>query len=80
MTPKIKGILDRLVQDPELKKYPHSYNPIIIDRAETEIMKAVEEMLPRKCDTFGCSGDPIGAERIGWNDCLAEIKMRLKGE
>jgi hypothetical protein len=35
--PTVREILDKLVQDPELKKYPHSYNPIIIERAEASI-------------------------------------------
>ena len=35
--PTPKEILEELIQDPELKKYPHSYNPIIIERAERKL-------------------------------------------
>ena len=42
---ELREILNKLIQDPELKKYPHSYNPIIIERAisalKSEFMKAV---------------------------------------
>ncbi len=33
----LRTILEELVQDPELKKYPYSYNPIIIEKAEQRI-------------------------------------------
>ena len=33
----VKEVLEKLVQDPELKKYPHSYNPIIIEKAQLQL-------------------------------------------
>ena len=33
----LRIILEELVKDPELKKYPRSYNPIIIEEAEQKI-------------------------------------------
>lgn len=34
---KLAEILNKLVQGPELRKYPYSYNPIIIERTASAI-------------------------------------------
>jgi hypothetical protein len=47
---KVMEILEKLVRDPELKKYPHSYNPIIIERASQELEKLLlSERMCKRC-------------------------------
>lgn len=75
----LKGILNKLVQDPELKKYPHSYNPIIIDRAEAEILKQVASELDLRDILYKFSAN------IPWNKRLAHairvlIIKKMKGK
>jgi len=47
---KLKEILNKLVQDPELKKYPYSYNPVIIEKAEAQILALFAPMNEEKIE------------------------------
>ena len=90
---ELEKILNKLIQDPELKKYPHSYNPIIIERAisalKSEFMKAVGKDVENTAlggADSPCYMIPItngflyGNERDGmvYNQAKAEIRQKIK--
>jgi demethoxyubiquinone hydroxylase (CLK1/Coq7/Cat5 family) len=43
------------------------------DEAAAEIEKIVEEMLPKEAK------GSLDEHGVGWNDCRAELRLRLKG-
>lgn len=82
----IREILEKL----HCKAYEGSNNEEDIARAEQAIKKAVIEELPlEKQGIKFHSGrqnsemsaySPTDNQKIGWNDCLKEIKERLNGK
>ena len=80
----IRGILDKLVQDPELKKYPHSYNPIIIDHALSAIRQMIMGCVPEKRmvtpegQTIPYKQPYEDIENRGFNDAIDTMKANVE--
>jgi hypothetical protein len=44
---EVTNELNKLVQEPELKKYPYSYNPIVIEKSTDKILSLVVEKIEK---------------------------------
>ncbi len=78
----IKEVLNKLVQDPELKKYPHSYNPIVIERTLTDLYTLIEKRMPKESMPLSGSLEDrygrLAGQRKGFNQYHSEMNQILK--